>query len=46
MFTNDSGACIQPACNIDMTPCEVGVQGEYQNYPDWVRQFYELRLSL
>lgn len=20
--------------------------GEYQNYPDWVRQFYELRLSL
>ena len=33
MFTNDSGACIQPACNIDMTPCEVGVQGEYQNYP-------------
>lgn len=32
MFTNTSGNCTT-SCNIDTTPCPIGVNGEYQNYP-------------
>lgn len=32
MFTNTSWNCI-PGCNLDTTPCETNIQGEYMNYP-------------
>lgn len=32
MFTNTSGNCVS-GCTLDTTPCAIGVQNEYANYP-------------